>query len=65
MSKQGFASMHPDVVREIASKGGKMGHIRGTAHKWTSEEASLAGKKGARIKKEKNNARKNQKDSYW
>lgn len=44
--KQGFASMGKDAQREIASKGGKIAHERGTAHKWTSEEARAAGKKG-------------------
>ena len=32
--------------REIASKGGKAAHQKGTAHEWTSEEARDAGRKG-------------------
>lgn len=32
--------------REIASKGGKAAHQKGTAHEWTSEEARNAGRKG-------------------
>jgi general stress protein YciG len=32
--------------REIASKGGKAAHVKGTAHKWTAEEARAAGRKG-------------------
>lgn len=32
--------------REIASKGGTMAHLKGTAHKWTPEEAREAGRKG-------------------
>jgi general stress protein YciG len=32
--------------REIASKGGKAAHEKGTAHEWTSEEARDAGRKG-------------------
>ncbi|MBI2827645.1 MAG: general stress protein [Acidobacteria bacterium] len=32
--------------REIASKGGKAAHEKGTAHEWTSEEAREAGRKG-------------------
>lgn len=42
MSKQnrGFASMDAAKRREIASKGGKAAHQQGTAHQWTSEEAS-------------------------
>ena len=31
---------------EIASKGGKAAHEKGTAHEWTSEEARAAGRKG-------------------
>jgi len=32
--------------REIASKGGKAAHAKGTAHEFTSEEARAAGRKG-------------------
>jgi general stress protein YciG len=32
--------------REIASKGGRAAHRKGTAHEWTSEEAREAGRKG-------------------
>ena len=32
--------------REIASKGGKAAHQKGTAHEWTSEEAREVGRKG-------------------
>ena len=43
---RGFASMDRTLQREIASKGGKMAHVKGTAHEWSSEEAREAGKKG-------------------
>lgn len=43
---RGFASMDRARQREIASKGGKAAHQRGTAHEWTSEEARDAGRKG-------------------
>lgn len=33
---------------EIASQGGKAAHKKGTAHKWTSETAREAGKKGGK-----------------
>ena len=33
--------------KEIASKGGRAAHKKGTAHEWTSEEARQAGRKGA------------------
>jgi general stress protein YciG len=48
-SGRGFASMSPEKKREIASKGGKAAHAQGTAHKWTSEEAQAAGRKGGSI----------------
>ena len=44
--RRGFASMSPEKQREIASKGGKAAHQKGTAHEWTSEEAREAGRKG-------------------
>jgi len=43
---RGFASMDRSKQREIASKGGKAAHQKGTAHEWTSEEARNAGRKG-------------------
>lgn len=45
-SNRGFASMDPSKQREIASKGGRAAHQKGTAHQWTSEEARAAGRKG-------------------
>ena len=45
-SKRGFASMDEDKQREIASKGGKAAHQKGTAHEFTSEEAREAGRIG-------------------
>ena len=46
---RGFASMASDKQREIASKGGRAAHLKGTAHEWTSEEARAAGRKGGQI----------------
>src|SRR5688572_10758894 len=43
---RGFASMDRDKQREIASKGGRAAHEKGTAHEWTREEAREAGRKG-------------------
>ena len=43
---RGFASMDRSRQREIASKGGKAAHQKGSAHEWTSEEARAAGRKG-------------------
>lgn len=45
-SSRGFASMSPEKQKEIASKGGKAAHQKGTAHQFTSEEARAAGRKG-------------------
>ena len=43
---RGFKSMDQTKQREIASKGGKAAHQKGTAHEWTSDEAREAGHKG-------------------
>jgi len=43
---KGFAAMDRAKVSEISSKGGKAAHAAGTAHRFTSEEAREAGKKG-------------------
>jgi general stress protein YciG len=44
--RRGFASMSPERQKEIASKGGRAAHEKGTAHEWTPEEARRAGRKG-------------------
>jgi general stress protein YciG len=38
--------MDPNKQREIARKGGRAAHEKGTAHEWDSEEARVAGRKG-------------------
>src|ERR1700748_875807 len=43
---RGFAAMDSERQREIARKGGKAAHEKGTAHEFTSDEARAAGKKG-------------------
>jgi uncharacterized protein len=45
-SNRGFASMDRSKQREIASKGGKAAHAKGTAHEFDSGEAREAGRKG-------------------
>lgn len=55
-SNRGFASMDEDKQREIASKGGKASHEKGTAHEFTSEEAREAGRKGGKAAHEKGTA---------
>src|SRR5687768_4090903 len=47
--RRGFASMSPEKQREIASKGGRAAHEKGTAHEWSAEEARAAGRKGGQI----------------
>lgn len=47
--RRGFASMSADKQREIASKGGRAAHEKGTAHEWTPDEARAAGRKGGQI----------------
>ncbi|APR76333.1 Pyridoxamine 5'-phosphate oxidase [Minicystis rosea] len=44
--QRGFAAMDEEKQRQIASKGGKAAHEKGTAHEFTPEEARQAGKKG-------------------
>lgn len=43
---RGFASMNREKQRELASRGGKAAHEKGTAHEWTSDEAREAGRRG-------------------
>jgi len=47
---RGFASMDEDKQRQIASKGGKAAHRKGTAHEFTSEEARRAGQLGGQAR---------------
>jgi general stress protein YciG len=54
--ERGFASMDEEKQREIASKGGKVAHEKGTAHEFTPEEAREAGSKGGEVAHEKGTA---------
>jgi general stress protein YciG len=45
---RGFALLSPERRKEITSKAGKRAHELGRAHEFTSEESSVAGKKGGR-----------------
>jgi len=47
--RRGVASMSPEKQREIASKGGRAAHEKGTAHEWTADEARSAGRKGGQV----------------
>ena len=41
--------MSPEKQREVASKGGRAAHEKGTAHEWTADEARNAGRKGGQV----------------
>ena len=43
---RGFASMDREKQRELARKGGRAAHEKGTAHEFTPDEARAAGRKG-------------------
>ena len=45
-SLRGFASMDRSKQKEIASKGGRAAHEKGTAHEFSKDEAALAAKRG-------------------
>jgi general stress protein YciG len=47
-ARRGFAAIDRKRLSEIASQGGKAAHAAGTAHKFTGEEARVAGRKGGR-----------------
>ena len=58
--KRGFAAMDPEALREISRLGGVAAHKAGKAHKFTSEEARAAGRKGGKASQE---AKRNKKPS--
>lgn len=44
--RRGFAAMDAAKRREISRKGGRAAHEKGTAHRFTPDEARAAGRKG-------------------
>ncbi len=42
----GFAAMNREKQQEIARRGGRAAHQKGTAHEFTPDEARAAGRKG-------------------
>jgi len=54
--RQGFASMDPEKLRQISQKGGHTAQQRGSAHRWTAEEARRAGRKGGRARRHRREA---------
>ncbi len=55
--KRGFASMSVERQREIARKGGRAAHEKGTAHQFTPDEAREAGRKGGEARGRSQRAR--------
>src|SRR5262249_52617106 len=55
---RGFALMDPERQREIAAKGGRAAHEKGTAHEWSKEQARIAGRKGGLAPHHSNGARR-------
>jgi len=43
---RGFAAMDPERQREVSSAGGRAAHQGGRAHRFSTEEARAAGRKG-------------------
>ena len=50
---RGFAAMDGTKQREIASRGGKAAHLKGTAHEWSGLEAREAGRRGGLARRRK------------
>ena len=48
-ARRGFAAMSAERQREIASKGGRAAHSKGTAHHFSRDEARAAGRKGGQV----------------
>ncbi len=44
--RRGFAAMDPSRQKELASRGGKASHAKGTGHEWSRDAARTAGKTG-------------------
>jgi len=51
--KGGFASMTPADLKRAASKGGRASQASGLGHKWTMEEARVAGRKSGITKRQR------------
>jgi general stress protein YciG len=49
-SRKGFAAMDPELQRELSRRGGRAAQRVGTAHKFSSEEARVAGRKSAKAR---------------
>lgn len=45
-ARRGFAAMSAEKQRELAARGGRASHKKGTGYEWNSEAARAAGRKG-------------------
>jgi len=54
---RGFQLMSPARRREVARAGGHAAQEKGSAHRWTPEEARAAGAKGGRAASRKRHAK--------
>jgi general stress protein YciG len=43
--------MNPEQQRRIAREGGKASHASGRGHRFTPEEARIAGRKGGQVRR--------------
>ena len=48
-SRRGFAAMDAETQRRIASQGGRASHESGRGHRFSTEEARSAGRKGGLV----------------
>lgn len=48
-SRRGFAAMDAETQRRIASQGGRASHESGRGHRFSTEEARDAGRKGGLV----------------
>ena len=58
--RRGFAAMDPKLVSELASRGGKAAQRAGTAHRFNTDEARVAGRKGGQATGAKRRAKATQ-----
>jgi uncharacterized protein len=46
---RGFAAMHPELLLQLAQKGGRAAQAKGLAHQFTADTARAAGRKGGQV----------------
>lgn len=53
MAKYNFRQLSRADHRDLCAKGGRAAQASGRAHRWTAEEAAVAGRKGGQAKRPK------------